>query len=118
MGRINVLIAHTLMGHDRVELHDALNINKLAYDIAREETLSMVTIFNDTAGCYDIMWQGLMEINPRLMGCLRGVALCHTRALNKMKHVIKTKFGISDKYIQASAQLDLGVLSKGNGGGG
>jgi len=48
--------------------HDALNITKLAYDIARLDKVTMVSIFKDAAGYYDRMRYNLMKITTERMG--------------------------------------------------
>ena len=48
--------------------HDALNITKLTYDIARLDRITMVSIFNDAEGCYDRMRHNLMMITTTRMG--------------------------------------------------
>ena len=55
--------------------HDALTITTLAYDLARLEQLTMVSIFNDAAGCYDRMAQNLITIATRKMGCPKEAAM-------------------------------------------
>ena len=76
----------------------------------------MITIFNDAAGCYDRMRYNLVTVSIRRMGYPKQVALCHTRVLNNMKHFIKSRFGISIAFFQASLELNLGALYRGMGG--
>ena len=97
--------------------HDALTVTALSYDLARLERLTMVSIFNDAAGCYDRMLHNLMTVTTRRMGCPKEAALCHARVLNSMKHYIKTANGISSEYIQASPLLPFSGCGQGNGGG-
>ena len=87
--------------------HDSLTIVTLSEDLARLERLAMITIFNDTAGCYDIMLRNLMDITTRRMGYPKAAALCHAQVLNQIKHFIKTVNGISQDYIQASDEIPL-----------
>ena len=49
--------------------HDALTITTLSADLARLERLTMIIIFNDTAGCYDRMLHNFMTVTARRMGC-------------------------------------------------
>ena len=69
--------------------HDALNINKLMYAIGHLDIVAMVTLFNDTAGCYTRMMHNLTTITTRRMGCPKDFVLCHARLQNQMKHYIK-----------------------------
>ena len=97
--------------------HDALKINTLTYDIARLDRTTMITLFNDAAGCYDRMRHNLTTITTRHMGCPKSFALCHARVQNTMKHFVKTTAGTLKEYFQASALLNIGGLGQGNGGG-
>ena len=97
--------------------HDALSITTLAYDLARLERTTLVSILNDAAGCYDRMLHNLMTVTTRRMGCPKEAALCHVRVLTKMKHFIKTANGTSTEFIQASESLPLSGCGQGNGGG-
>ena len=97
--------------------HDALTVTTLAADLARLERLTMITILNNAAGCYDRMLHNLMTVTTRRMGCPKAAALCHAKVLNQMKHFVKTANGISQDFIQASAQLPLAGCGQGNWGG-
>lgn len=65
--------------------HNALNITKLTYDMAMLDRITMVYIFNDTEGYYDMMRHNLMTIATEQMICPTEAVLCHTRILNQIK---------------------------------
>ena len=51
------------------------------------------------------------------MGCPRGVAICQAETLRKMKHAIKTTYGITCETISADKDNKLGGIGQGSGEG-
>ena len=82
--------------------YDALIVGNISHDIARLENISIVTVLNDVAECYNRTRHNLITISTRKMGCPKKVAICHSKVLNQMQHFFKTKFGISEGFIHDS----------------
>ena len=89
---------------------------RVLHDMARLDRVYMVSLFNDLKECYDRIRSSLNTITLRRMGCPRGVAICQAEALRKMKHAIKTTYGISET-ISADNENKLGGIGQGSSEG-
>ena len=96
---------------------EALIMLRVLYDMARMDRVFMVSLFNDLKGCYDRIRPSLNTITLRRMGCPRGVAICQAETLRKMKHAIKTTYGITCETISADGDNKLGGIGQGSGEG-
>ena len=92
---------HGLNGHQLYgsckgrSTYDALITVRIIYDMARTQQDYIISIFNDLKGCYDRVRPAVNTITTRRMGLPKSVALCHASALKKLRHHIRTGFGIS-----------------------
>ena len=87
---------------------EALIMLRVMYDMARLDRVNMVSLFNDLKGCYDRIRPSLNTITMRRMGCPKEVAVCQATALRKMKHVLRTSFGLSKESIQWDTTNNIG----------
>ena len=67
-------------------------------------------------GCYDRVRPSLNTITTRRIGLPKSVAICHAATLRKMRHYLRTGFGISEEYLQGDKTSNPGGLGQGNGG--
>jgi len=66
---------------------------------------------------YDRVHPNLNTVTTRCMGLSKEEALCHAAALRKMRHFLRTGFGISLEYLIWDSLNNPGGLEQGNGGG-
>ena len=96
--------------------YNALITVRVIYDMARAQRDYIVSIFNDLKGCYDRARPTLNTVTTRRMGLPKNVAICHATTLRKMKHQLRTGFGISKEFFQWCDDSNPGGLGQGNGG--
>ena len=84
--------------------------------MARIQRDYIVSIFNDLKGCCDRVRPAVNIVATRRMVLSKSVAVCHAASLRKMKHLIRTGFGISEEHLQWNEENDAGGLGQGNGG--
>ena len=96
--------------------YEALITVRVIHDMARSQRDYIVSIFNDLKGCYDRVRPALNTVSTRRIGLPKQVTFCHAKTLRKMKHHIRTNFGISKDTIQWDQKSNPGGLGKYNGG--
>ena len=96
--------------------YSALITIRVIYDVARAQRDYNISIFNDLKGCYDHVRPAVNTITTRRIGLPKTAALCHAIALRKMKHKIRTGFGISSSFLQWDKKCNSGGIGQGNGG--
>ena len=73
---------------------------QLIFDNHRIWKRNLAMLFNDADGCYDRIPPNLAEIAIRRLGCPSMISRAHTITQRKMKHYVKTSYGISKGFIQ------------------
>ena len=92
---------HMLNGHQlfglmkRKSTYDALVTVRVIYNMECIQRVYLISIFNELKGNYDRVSSGLNAITTQQTGLTKNVAVCHVKALRKMKHFLRTAFGIS-----------------------
>lgn len=87
----------------RKPTYDALVTVKVIYDMARaQRDYFFISIFNDLRGCCDRVHPSLNTITTMQIGLPESMAICHAAALRKMRHYLRTGFGISEEYLQGN----------------
>ena len=81
-------------------VHDALLIQTLHYYLVRITRTPFNTVFNDADGCYDRVRPNLLTIASRRRGCPPPIAICQGETQNKIRHKIRTSYGISKQHIE------------------
>ena len=66
---------------------------------------TLVTIFNDAAGCFDRIRPNMADYAMRRVGCPKSITYTHTLAQLNMTHRIKTAMGISPGSIRWNPTL-------------
>ena len=82
-------------------VHDPLLIQTLHYDLVRITRTPFSTIFNDADGCYDRIPGNLLSITCQRRGLPKNNVISPVKTTAKMKHFIRTAYGISIEYIEA-----------------
>ena len=90
---------------------------RVIYDMARTQRDYIISLFNDLKGAYDRVRPVLNTVTTMRGGLSKEDAVCHALALRKMKHHIRTGFGISEEYLMWDMLNNPGGLGQGNGGG-
>ena len=91
---------HQLYGSRKGECpYDALITVRVIYDMARTQRNYIISLFNDLKGAYDRVRPVLNTVTTMRGGLSKEDAVCHALALRKMKHHIRTGFGISEEYL-------------------
>ena len=97
----NGVNGHQLFGSRKGKsTYDALVTVRVVYDMVRAQRDYLISIFNDLKGCYDRVRPSLKTLTTRRIGLPKTVAVCHAAALRKMRHYLRTGFGISEKYLE------------------
>jgi hypothetical protein len=93
--------------------HQALNRIQYTtlYSRTMRQPLGLVDV--DATGCFDRMVGRLLSLINQCNGMNQAAASCQAEVLHNMKHYVKTKRGISSKYIKR----DKKYLIEGNGQG-
>ena len=97
--------------------YDALITVRIIYDMARIQRDYIISLFNDLKGAYDRVRPSLNTVTTRRAGLSKEEAICHARALRKMKHFLRTGFGVSAEHLVWDILNNPGGLGQGNGGG-
>ena len=72
--------------------------------MARTQQDYIISLFNDLKGAYDRVRPALNTVTTMRGGLSKEEAVCHAMALRKMKHHIRTGFGISEEYLMGYAE--------------
>ena len=115
-GEEHGLNGHQLYGSRRGKsTYDTLITVRVIYDRARVQRDYIVSIFNNLKGCYDRVRPSVNTITTRRMGLPKNFAVCNAATLRKMKHFIRTGFGISQGHLQWDEENNAGGLRQDNG---
>ena len=91
---------------------EAMKLLDMIYMNHRLMSRTLVTIFNDAAGCYDRIRPNMADFAMQRVGCPKSIANTQTIAQLKMVHKVKTAMGISPGTIKwAPMTLTLVVIS-------
>ena len=97
--------------------YDALITLRVIYDMSRLQRDYISSGFNDLKGAYDRVRPNLKTITTMRIGLTKVEALCHAKALRKMRHFLRTGFGFSLEFLLWSLFNNPVGLGQGNGGG-
>ena len=95
---------HSINGHQLYGsrkdgcVYDALITVQVVYNMARTQRDHIISFFSDLKGAYDRLRPNLNTITMRRMRLSKKEAIYHAGALRKMRHFIRTGFGISEEY--------------------
>ena len=90
---------------------EALISLQLIADYARTWKLNLAVLYNDADGCFDRIPPKLAELALMRIGCPTKIAKTHTEIQRKMRHYVKTAFGVSEGYFQYSKELQMIMLN-------
>jgi hypothetical protein len=93
--------------------HQALNRIQYTtlYSRTMRQPVGMVDV--DATGCFDRMVGRLLSLINQCNGMPQNAAACQAEVLHNMKHFVKTKRGVSEKFIRRDEE----TLLEGNGQG-
>ena len=95
--QIDITTFGSIPGKDAKE---AMKLLDMIYTNHRLFSRTLVTIFNDAAGCYDRIRPNMADIAMRRVGCPASIAKTQTLAQIHMEHKVKTAMGISKGSIK------------------
>lgn len=98
---------------------------RLTCDLSRQTLQPAAIIFNDAVGCYDRIVHSVASLCMQQVGTPPPVTNCMFRCLQEMKHQVRTVFGDSAAFYQATdvpssdplTALPLSGVGQGNGAG-
>ena len=90
--QIDVTTFGSIPGRDAKE---AMKLLDMVYSNHRLFSRTLVSIFNDAAGCYDRIRPNMADIAMRRVGCPASITNTQTRAQLGMVHKIRTALGVS-----------------------
>ena len=82
------------------EATDALFIRELEYELSRLTRKSSLHFDNDATSCYDRIPCFLANLASRKYGMHRKICLVQGKTLEEARYYLKTKYGVSEEYIQ------------------
>jgi len=94
--------------------YDTLIIVRAIYDMARTQRDYIISLFNDLKGVYDRVRLNLNTITTRRVHLSKKEPMCHAAVLKKLRHFIRTGFGISEDYLIWDCINNPGGLGQGN----
>ena len=94
---------------------DALFLSRLSKDLATQLKQNSASMDNDATGCYDRIIVSLGMIACRRLGMPKNAIKTQTDALQFMKYVVKTVFGISDNNYEGTIFEPLFGTGQGSG---
>ena len=71
----------------------------------------------DATGCYDRILPAFQSLHTRRMGLSKEISTFVAKIMFKCRRYVKTKYGVSDEYIQSTVDEVLYGIGQGNGGG-
>ena len=71
----------------------------------------------DATGCYDRILPAFQSLHTRRMGLSKEISTFVAKLMFKCRRYVKTKYGVSDEYIQSTVDEVLYGIGQGNGGG-
>ena len=96
---------------------DAAIVKLLAMDNMRLKRSAGAFFDLDATGCFDRILPNLMVPHVRRLGLPKTVAICLAKLMHGCKRFVRTKFGVSEKYIKTGGESVLYGIGQGNGGG-
>ena len=97
------------------EATDTLFIRKLEYEISRLTRKASLHFNNDATSCYDRIPCFLANLASRKYGMNKKICVVQGKTLAEAKYYLKTKYGVSDEFIQHSIAYSLFGTSQGSG---
>ena len=94
---------------------DPVFIKELEYEIVRLTRYPLIHFDNDAASCYDRIPCFLANIASRKYGQSAKVCIVQGRTLKEAKYYLKTKFGLTDEYVQHTRECPWFGTGQGSG---
>lgn len=91
--------------------------SRVICDMARLQRDYIISLFNDVMGVHDRTRPNWNTVTTIRIGLFKAEDICHAAALIKMRHFLRTGFGVSMEYLIWDLIHNPGGLGQGNGGG-
>ena len=97
------------------EATDALFVRELEYELSRLTRKASLHFDNDATSCYDRIPCFLANLASRKYGMHKKICVVQGRTLEEARYYLKTKYGISEDYIQHCEAYPLFGSGQGSG---
>ena len=97
------------------EATDALLIRELEYELSRLTCKSSLHFDNDTTLCYDRIPCFLANLASRKYGMHKKICVVQGNTLEEARYHLKTKYGVSEEYIQHCKAYPMFGTGQGSG---
>lgn len=94
---------------------DAGLLERLTFDLSKTLWTNLGVFDNDAKSCYDRIINGLAMIAARRLGMPSWPIATHAGVLQAMQYTVKTKYGVSDRYITSLSHAILVGTGQGSG---